>query len=260
MERVRLDQLSLSALLLSDDSEAEDDLGEEAQQALLEPHLDDYALGVVVEEGPPPYVWHNGALSPFGYSSFVAHVPETDRTVLVLCNQYPSAVSVNDIGFDLVDLLAGKAVTEPGEGAGPMDGVLTLLLMCLTTMAIPVILLYGAYGKTGARLNWALGFSMAPWVTQQAGAVMGVATGLGVIAAGLAGMGLGLWRRRNEPRWDGSMTSLASLAFSLAIVAFIVQGLGGGWLVLAWGGCGALATLAMERSFPPDPQPEGPVA
>lgn len=59
-----------------------------AQQSLLfTPNLDDYGYGWVMQKYQgTPLQWHNGALSPLGFSAFVARVPSKDRFVAYLSN------------------------------------------------------------------------------------------------------------------------------------------------------------------------------
>lgn len=59
-----------------------------AQRDLLfKPNLDDYAYGWVVQKrAGVTYEWHNGALSPLGFSSFMVRVPSKDRFVAYLSN------------------------------------------------------------------------------------------------------------------------------------------------------------------------------
>lgn len=59
-----------------------------AQRDLLfKPNLDDYGYGWVIETKKGVTVeWHNGALSPLGFSSFMVRVPSKDRFVVYLSN------------------------------------------------------------------------------------------------------------------------------------------------------------------------------
>jgi CubicO group peptidase (beta-lactamase class C family) len=53
------------------------------QEQLFQPNLANYGYGWVIADG---FVWHNGALSPLGFSSLMARVPSKDRMVAYLSN------------------------------------------------------------------------------------------------------------------------------------------------------------------------------
>lgn len=59
-----------------------------AQRDLLfEPNLGDYGYGWVIQKrAGVTYEWHNGALSPLGFSAFIVRVPSKDRFVAYLSN------------------------------------------------------------------------------------------------------------------------------------------------------------------------------
>jgi len=59
-----------------------------AQRDLLfKPNLDEYGYGWVIETKKGVTVeWHNGAISPLGFSSFMVRVPSKDRFVVYLSN------------------------------------------------------------------------------------------------------------------------------------------------------------------------------
>jgi D-alanyl-D-alanine carboxypeptidase len=57
------------------------------QDQLFTPVLDDYGFGWVVEtRDGVPIQWHNGALSPLGFTSLIVRVPAKDRFVAYLAN------------------------------------------------------------------------------------------------------------------------------------------------------------------------------
>jgi hypothetical protein len=53
------------------------------QDQLFQPNLANYGYGWVIADG---FVWHNGALSPLGFSSLMARAPSKDRMVAYLSN------------------------------------------------------------------------------------------------------------------------------------------------------------------------------
>ena len=71
------------------------------QDRLFTPVLDDYGYGWVMSKmNGVPVQWHNGALSPLGFSSLIARVPSKDRFVAYLAN----------LDIDLVEPIEEKAI------------------------------------------------------------------------------------------------------------------------------------------------------
>lgn len=57
------------------------------KERLFQPNLDDYGYGWVIEQkGGVVVQWHDGALAPLGFTSYVARIPEKDRFVALLTN------------------------------------------------------------------------------------------------------------------------------------------------------------------------------
>jgi len=219
----------------------------ELQAELLRPRVRGYALGVLEDRGYGEGVfWHNGALAPAGYSSFVAHALERDLTVVVLSNQEAAAISPDDVGGALLDLARGQPAAAPAarELLGP--SVLTALFIGLTRLSPLVMLAAAATGRGGGRLNWALGYAVLPWVVGLMGGALGLAVSPLAIAAGAAGIALGLTRRRARPLWVGGPAALVSLALSVGVCLFLVRALGGGWSLLAWVAAAAGLVAASE--------------
>lgn len=71
------------------------------QDRLFTPVLDDYAYGWIVEtKNGVPIQWHNGALSPLGFTSLIVRVPSKDRFVAYLAN----------LDVDLVEPIEEKVI------------------------------------------------------------------------------------------------------------------------------------------------------
>lgn len=63
-------------------------LSQAARDAMVKPNLKGYGYGWVVERrSGATLLWHNGALSPLGFSALVVRVPEKDRFVAYLANR-----------------------------------------------------------------------------------------------------------------------------------------------------------------------------
>lgn len=57
------------------------------KERLFQPNLDDYGYGWVIEhKGGLVVQWHDGALAPLGFTSYVARIPAKDRFVALLTN------------------------------------------------------------------------------------------------------------------------------------------------------------------------------
>jgi CubicO group peptidase (beta-lactamase class C family) len=62
-------------------------LGTAQKQMLFTANLSEYGYGWVIESrAGVPIVWHNGALSPLGFSSYMVRVPSKDRFIVYLSN------------------------------------------------------------------------------------------------------------------------------------------------------------------------------
>jgi CubicO group peptidase (beta-lactamase class C family) len=57
------------------------------QDLLFKKNLQDYGYGFVLgERNGVPFAWHNGALKPLGFTSYIVRVPSKDRSVAYLAN------------------------------------------------------------------------------------------------------------------------------------------------------------------------------
>ncbi|MBX3191943.1 MAG: beta-lactamase family protein [Labilithrix sp.] len=64
------------------------------KEALFTPNMSDYAYGWIVQKkGGVTVEWHNGALSPLGFSAFIIRVPSKDRFVAYLSNMEIEKIS-----------------------------------------------------------------------------------------------------------------------------------------------------------------------
>jgi D-alanyl-D-alanine carboxypeptidase len=62
-------------------------LGAAQRDLLFKPNLDDYAYGWVIQKKSGVTIeWHNGAISPLGFTALVVRVPSKDRFVAYLAN------------------------------------------------------------------------------------------------------------------------------------------------------------------------------
>lgn len=63
-------------------------LGASTRELLFKPNLGNYGYGWVVQKkGDVSFAWHNGALSPLGFTALAVRVPSKDRFVAYLANR-----------------------------------------------------------------------------------------------------------------------------------------------------------------------------
>jgi CubicO group peptidase (beta-lactamase class C family) len=89
-------------------------LGREAKKKLFTPVSHHYACGwVVTERGGLVTHWHNGAISPLGFSSAMLRAPQTDTFVVYLSNLDRSLVDPK-IDERIAAIVRGAARRELG--------------------------------------------------------------------------------------------------------------------------------------------------
>lgn len=90
-------------------------LSAESYRRLTAPALDEYGLGVVIEKAASgtEWIWHNGSLTPMGWSSFVAWIPSMQLSVVGLANRSRNTSQVMRATRSLTLALAGDAVGAP---------------------------------------------------------------------------------------------------------------------------------------------------
>lgn len=82
---------------------------------LVTPLLDDYGLGVSIEKSKngTQWIWHNGSITPMGWSSFVAYIPSKEISVVGLANRSRHSSHVMRATRSLVLAALGEAVESP---------------------------------------------------------------------------------------------------------------------------------------------------
>ncbi|MHB8876775.1 MAG: serine hydrolase domain-containing protein [Myxococcaceae bacterium] len=87
----------------------------ETYSRLTTPELDKYGLGVVLEETKDGtrWIWHNGSLSPMGWSSLVAYVPSKGLSVVGLANRTRNTSHVMSATRGVVLTLLGELTRSP---------------------------------------------------------------------------------------------------------------------------------------------------
>ncbi len=82
---------------------------------LVTPALDDYGFGVGIEKSKDgtQWIWHNGSITPMGWSSFVAYIPSKDISVVGLANRSRHSSHVMRATRSLALAALGEAVDSP---------------------------------------------------------------------------------------------------------------------------------------------------
>jgi hypothetical protein len=82
---------------------------------LVTPALDDYGFGVAIEQSKngTPWIWHNGSITPMGWSSFVAYIPSKGISIVGLANRSRHSSHVMRATRSLALAALGEAVEGP---------------------------------------------------------------------------------------------------------------------------------------------------
>jgi CubicO group peptidase (beta-lactamase class C family) len=112
---------------------------------LIRPRLEHYALGLAVDDAIfGRTLWHNGALSPHGYSSEAVYLPEHDLSVVVLSNRPPGASSTKQFAGALLRKATGK---PEKEAIGPgVSGLVFESTQFLARVLMPLYLVVALAG------------------------------------------------------------------------------------------------------------------
>jgi CubicO group peptidase (beta-lactamase class C family) len=103
------------------------------------PKAERYGMGVVPEKRPwADYSWHNGAVEPFGFNSFLAWVPSTATTLVVLSNRSVYRSDATSLGKALLARLHGGQV-EPKPSAFSFLFLVGALTPILTVVVVPYL-------------------------------------------------------------------------------------------------------------------------
>jgi CubicO group peptidase (beta-lactamase class C family) len=121
----------------------------ELHQELIRPRKESYGLGIVTKQHDvTSWVWHNGGLSPMGWSSHLAWVPAVELSVVVLSNRGPTVSHMDQVAKGLVQtVLEGAAPRlEPLAGEAFASEVLFFAIgaaLYLAALGLLVVLLRG---------------------------------------------------------------------------------------------------------------------
>jgi CubicO group peptidase (beta-lactamase class C family) len=87
----------------------------QSYQRLITPALDDYGLGIGVERSQTGrrWLWHNGSLTPMGWSAFVAYIPSLRASIVGLANRTRHTSHVMRATRALVRTTLGERVSPP---------------------------------------------------------------------------------------------------------------------------------------------------
>lgn len=175
---------------------------------------DDYGLGLVTRRTHGvTWYWHNGGLTPMGYSAFVAYVPTKDLSVVVLANRGPETSLMDPVGGGLVSsALGGKPPSlRPPSDESFAVGVIFAVLPPLVGLSLVAQLVLFVRGPRKTLTGWLSGM-----ITCLGAALVGVGIldfygdhrwALAALAT-LPAVALLVHRRR----WRGELASAGALA------------------------------------------------
>ncbi len=102
--------------------------------AMVTPGEGDYGMGMVISKRPFGEIrWHTGALSPYGYNSFAAWLPERRQAAVVLSNRLSP---ISHSGRFAESLITQTAATPPGLRSKLAASTSAALLL----LALPIII------------------------------------------------------------------------------------------------------------------------
>ncbi|MBX2800361.1 MAG: beta-lactamase family protein [Myxococcales bacterium] len=199
-------------------------LSDESRAQLLTPALEKYAGGWVVEDD---FVWHNGALSPLGYSSYLRWEPDGAEVVVLL-----AAVDLSSLTTDLrtiVDEALAQRALPQVQPVHTLPGWIAFAsaLYVPWWLGLGVLGVFAAASARASRSGLLSGSMTALGASLLFLAVAGIR---GVILAVLGSWGVAVLRWRNaanerHPGWALRAVGAACvLTFGLAW-SFVVVGM-----------------------------------
>ncbi|RJO66173.1 MAG: class A beta-lactamase-related serine hydrolase [Myxococcales bacterium] len=237
-------------------------------KAMTTPGLEKYGYGVVVEgEGLWRQIWHNGAISPLGFSSELAIFPEQGFVVVVLSNDDYVLGTGQRLRKNLVAVLKDDPPAqkpEPGLKeqltALGIGGLMFFKRGEPRLLVAPLALVWWLWAAMRRRPR-----SRLSWLEKTLSPLSFAALGLGVIAdgaarswiiwSGSAGLAVVGWllasRIANEPWADKSRLKHATgIGISVLLLLFVGKTLdpvGIPRLLVAWSGSVGALALSLRK-------------
>jgi hypothetical protein len=191
------------------------------------PRRDEYGLGLVIEEQPyGPVAWHNGALTPHGYSAFAGQALDSGTQVTVLMPRSPEVLDATRIGLEIMDGMHDVRMRPLRDDDRTKELIKGLPAGSLVAMP-PLMLLWAGWmvrrrPADKMSLEWALNFGLVLSMTVLFAGVWSPARQLilGIAMGALSGGAAG-WMGRGDPRVvsrrDGGI-----IAFSAVLAGIIM--------------------------------------
>jgi|GEM_PF-3397503 CubicO group peptidase (beta-lactamase class C family) len=129
-------------------------------QRLVAPDLDEYGLGIGVETSTRGirWFWHNGSVTPMGWSSFVAFIPSTKTSIVGLANRTRHTSHIMRATKSLVMASLGEEVKRPYlEAPTEKDYAVEMVFFIVPgiTVLAGLLLLWQLWrGPRGQSINW----------------------------------------------------------------------------------------------------------
>ena len=252
-------------------------------QRLITPALEGYGLGVGVEEHATAgrWIWHNGSLTPMGWSSYLAYLPSSRTSVVGRANRGRRTSRVMEASRALVAAALGDEAPEPllrspgWKGhAVELIGFLVPLLLVAGLVTVLVALRRGPRERAlvwlGQLLTGAMVFLFGATLFDVSGRVLYLSPPLLVSVA----VAVVVWRAELAvgliSDWRDPKRRNSALGSGLAVLAlvYVAEPAGRVWMGALLGVVGlfvaALVVRAARRreppASPPDPAAEPPAA
>jgi hypothetical protein len=195
-------------------------------------------------------------LSPFGYSSYAAYVPETDTTVIVFRNQEIAFAEPDSIGKGLLYLAHGMTpndLSRPVKAAEKwMFATLGTFTVLFSSGLIGVLLLSCLLPYAKTRVDWSILHALAAWfsvyINHTASAAV-LSVDLLAVALYMLTLPIGLQRLATRPLHSGIKDTVIASAWLLMLTSGLAIYCGFFLLHLAWCAAAAASATALVRLF-----------
>ncbi|MBP9708560.1 MAG: serine hydrolase, partial [Oligoflexales bacterium] len=87
-------------------------------QELIKPALKEYSFGLVIKEkkNKDTYYWHNGSISPLGYSSFLGWLPKQKISIVLLSHRSHNTSLMTEFGIKAANIFVAPSDSEKPIG------------------------------------------------------------------------------------------------------------------------------------------------
>lgn len=234
----------------------------ESLSAMLHPGLHDYGYGVIIAQEPHGVEYmHRGAITPYGFSSWFAHLPKEHITLVALSNIDVESVPWRRFAADLTSAARGTQVKGP-EAVSPLQVLHStlstpLLLAAWPGLVSPILqglvvslMALGTRRRPKSVWRWGVSRVTTMLVASMLYSVWSVLPWLAVIGAAVLTVSLYVGARRLDvftmvdTEIVGTRRKVLDVAVTLACVPFFAL-IGGRAFFLALGVLGLMGVCAL---------------